>query len=328
MQAPIWIVAYLGMYHFTIQMTNSEVNLTFVRLMSVFSVGSMAASFYVFLYYFAPQYFWTARYGLFLLYGGLWSLIVFPVINWLSIEMISSVYSTLINDFFSNWLSSFIGASFFGALGALYSMPAFVRMKEKKELENRNLKSRFEALTSKLNPHLLFNTLNNIDALIEDDPGQASELLTKLADLLRYTIYHTGEDSVLLVDEMRVLEAYIALEKIRVTNPGRVEVTVNIYDENISVPPMIFLPFVENAFKHGDLTQDGAKLEIVIFGDQRQVTFKCINTMLEKTHKINRKGMGFELIIGRLKVLFPDKHKLVVHERGKEFNVLLKLDLI
>ena len=123
-------------------------------------------------------------------------------------------------------------------------------IKLKKELSQKNYEIELALIKSQLNPHFLFNTINNIDVLISKDPGKASDYLNKLSDLLRYLLYEAKTEKIPLREELKYLEKYLELQRIRTSNPNYVDLEITGRADNLKIDPMIFLPFIENAFKH------------------------------------------------------------------------------
>lgn len=203
---------------------------------------------------------------------------------------------------------------------------SFKNKESRKDLENKNLQSELNTLKSKLNPHLLFNSINNIDTLIQTDPELASTLLSKLSDLLRYVIYDTEEERISINKEISNLNKYIDLEKIRLINPECVSFTSKISND-IFIPPMLFFPFVENGFKHSNLNKKGQYLKISISENGSKLFFECINTVMEKQQREENRGVGLAISKKRLELLFPDKHKLTIKEENNEYYIMLQIDL-
>jgi len=126
----------------------------------------------------------------------------------------------------------------------------FNEIKLKQALKEKNHEMELALIKSKLDPHLLFNTINNIDALIIKDAVEASNYLNKLSDIMRFMLYETMADKILLSQEIEYIEKYIALQKIRTANVNYIHFTVSGNVGDKSIAPMIFIPFIENAFKH------------------------------------------------------------------------------
>jgi LytS/YehU family sensor histidine kinase len=233
-----------------------------------------------------------------------------------------------IKAFLLNWLYWLVLTIICGFLGFIFRLAfsSFQNEQLKKELEIRNHQSEIKILKSKLNPHFLFNTINNIDTLIQSRPTLASEALSKLSDILRYMVYETENEQIQIKTEIENLEKYIDLEKMRLVNPNTVSYTCAIKND-FFVPPLIFFPFVENGFKHSNLNASNQKLQISIKEDNLSLIFKCLNTINENSHESNFKGIGLELAKKRLDLLYPNRHELTINKGKNEFHVLLRIDL-
>ncbi|MDR2232658.1 MAG: histidine kinase, partial [Tannerella sp.] len=194
------------------------------------------------------------------------------------------------------------------------------------EMENVRLQSELATLKSRLNPHFLFNTLNNIDRLIQTDAAKASTMLTMLSDVFRYVVYETENDRISIHKELEMITKYIELEKIRLANPEAVSLTCSV-DKDVMTPPMLFLPFIENAFKHSNLNQKEARLSVSVAVNHRELTFHCVNTVMHRENEAKEQGVGLKLVTERLKLLYPQSHKLQIIRNNNEFDVTLNIKL-
>jgi two-component system, LytTR family, sensor kinase len=201
---------------------------------------------------------------------------------------------------------------------------------ERKVLEKKNLmnKNALLLLQAQINPHFLFNSLNNIDILIGESPKSASEYLKKLSDILRYVLYETKEDETELVKEINQIQSYIDLQKIRTTNPNYVsfKITGDLKDQKIA--PMIFIPFIENAFKHSKNKTIEKAIDIEFEINDRMVKMVCKNYYEpNRLEVIKNEGLGNETIKQRLNLLYPKKHELIIEKTENWFNVSLSINL-
>jgi sensor histidine kinase YesM len=203
-------------------------------------------------------------------------------------------------------------------------------LSEKRTLEKKNLMSKnaLLLLQAQINPHFLFNSLNNIDILIEESPTFASEYLKKLSDILRYVLYETKEDKTDLSKEIDQIKSYIDLQKIRTSNPKYVNFNIVGKLKEQKIAPMIFIPFIENAFKHTkNKTIDNAiDIEFEILDSKIKMTCKNYyeSTQLEI---IKNEGLGNETIKQRLNLLYPKSHNLTIDKTDNRFIVILSIDL-
>lgn len=165
---------------------------------------------------------------------------------------------------------------------------------------------------------LAYESFSNIEKT------RASATLSRLSELLRYVIYHTDTDFNPIELEVENLERYIELEKIRLLNPENVSFSVNIPGKT-KIPSMMFFPFVENGFKHSNLNLPDQNLQIELFQDENRITFQCTNTIAEQQTIHESEGIGLKLAARRLKLLYPQKHKLNITRNSEQFSVFLEI---
>jgi LytS/YehU family sensor histidine kinase len=181
-------------------------------------------------------------------------------------------------------------------------------------------------IKSQLDPHLLFNTINNIDALILKDPIEASDYLNKLSDIIRFMLYETKPDKILLSQEIEYIEKYIALQKIRTANINYAHFSVTGSVGNKHIAPMIFIPFIENAFKHTHNKKLENAITINILISDETIKLVCENKFGSRpVVQKNNSGLGNELIQKRLNLIYPTKHTLEVNEQNELYSVNLTI---
>ena len=281
--------------------------------------------FYMFYLLFIPKFLVQRRYFLFIIISLLSCILV-------GYEFRLVVGGTSHNNPIQNLVYFTILALVWGIIGsAIKGIFLWVdsiaerRVLEKKHLESKNA---LLMLQAQINPHFLFNSLNNIDILIEETPKIASEYLKKLSDILRYVLYETEEEETDLSKEIVQIQSYIDLQKIRTNNPRYVNLNVlgELRDQKIA--PMIFIPFVENAFKHSkNKTIDNA-IDIQFEISDKNVIMVCKNYFEPRQIEvIKNEGLGNETIKQRLNLLYPKKHKLDIDKTDHWFNVTLSINL-
>ncbi len=199
----------------------------------------------------------------------------------------------------------------------------FNEIKLKEVLREKNHEMEMLLIKKQFDPHLLFNTINNIDSLILRDAVAASDYLNKLSDIIRFVLYETRADKILLSKEIEYLEKYIALQKIRTANANYVhfEVTGHVGDKVIA--PMIFIPFIENAFKHTTNKKVENAITITIFIKDASIQLICENKFDSKAIPQESGGLGNELIQKRLRLIYPEKHTLEVTKDNDMYRVNL-----
>lgn len=188
----------------------------------------------------------------------------------------------------------------------------------KKELENKNKTSELALLRSQLNPHFLFNTLNNIDSLIMTNQEKASDAIIKLSDIMRFMLYDASTDTVPMTKEINYLKSYISLQKMRLRDPDFVSFKIEGSCAGKSIAPLLFIPFVENAFKHGQKNVKSPGIRIILICNNDSVIFEVINCF-DKTksyNKDNTPGVGLSNTKRRLELLYPERHELEIRQEG------------
>jgi two-component system, LytTR family, sensor kinase len=202
----------------------------------------------------------------------------------------------------------------------------FNEIKLKELLKEKNHEMEMALVKSKFDPHLLFNTINNIDSLILKDPIEASNYLNKLSDIIRFMLYETKTDEISLSKEIEYIEKYIALQKIRTANENYVDFSVTGIIGDKQIAPMIFIPFIENAFKHANNKKLENAITIKIIINDESIQLVCENRFNSKSTIQNTySGLGNELIQKRLNLIYADNHNLEVHKTNDLYSVNLTI---
>ncbi len=200
--------------------------------------------------------------------------------------------------------------------------------KQRRELVEYKLTSELNFLKSQINPHFLFNTLNNLYALAQyQNNTDLAGGIHKLSGLMRYVLYDSSAEKVSLTKELEYIRDFIGLNKLRYDES---EVTITIETEGITdscyIAPMILIPFIENAFKHGVKVEAHADINIIIRCSPDQLYFRCDNPIFKHEAPDQKGGIGLDNVKRRLELLYPGKHKLDISHNGK-FAVDLVLTL-
>jgi sensor histidine kinase YesM len=208
---------------------------------------------------------------------------------------------------------------FYAAIGTSYRLISD-RMKEDeqvKEQENERLKSELSFLRSQISPHFMFNVLNSVVSLSRRKPEMVEPVVVKLSELMRYMIYETNDSIVPISKELTYLESYIDLQKIRFGEDIKIDFTHEIGPKSSSIEPMLLIPFVENAFKHG----------VGFIENPTELFFKVANkkgTAMNET-KDESSGIGLANVKRRLELLYPTNHQLQVNDSGSDFIITLTI---
>jgi two-component system, LytTR family, sensor kinase len=200
----------------------------------------------------------------------------------------------------------------------------------RQNLEQEKINSELSFLKAQINPHFFFNTLNNIYALTVIDVEAAQKALHKLSRLMRYVLYETQHGTVLLSQEIAFAQDYIQLMQLRLTDKVKVVLEPPVPLHDVSIAPMLFLPFIENAFKHGVSAVQPSNIEIKIWQEDNKVFVDVRNTLFTEKRTVLDESNGIGLINTqrRLDLLYPGRYQLDVNENAeeKEFEVHLELE--
>jgi LytS/YehU family sensor histidine kinase len=204
---------------------------------------------------------------------------------------------------------------------------SFYKEKEYAAIQIQQLQSELSLLKAQVNPHFLFNTLNNVYGLIlQQQTNQAAEVTLKLSDLMRYMLESSKLNLVLLRKEIKFIEDYLSLERIRLSPTNTITFEVSRVDREIFIPPLLFIPLVENAFKHGLQNQvDAGCASFHLTLQQHELYFEAINTKGNSLQRTEVSGTGLENLTKRLQLLYPDKHTLQIEESAEMFKVILHI---
>jgi len=234
-------------------------------------------------------------------------------------------------DGFSNTLL-FIFIIVFGLSIAYFFLKEWTRAEKFRiQLEAVQLDTEIKFLKSQVNPHFLFNTLNNLFSMAQDKGNdELADGISKLSGMMRYMIYESNAEKVPLADEIAYIKNCIALNKLRYADdealvtfeyPGQIR--------NILIAPMLFIPFVENAFKHGILINRPSRIAIAISASDKEVIFSCENENFSFIKRMDDQtsGIGLENVKRRLELVYPGKYRLDIKNSDDKYAVTLKIDL-
>ena len=285
-------------------------------------------TFYTFYLVLFPRYFGRKQFGLAFLLGAVVSLgttlLGFAFLGYVC-------YPECVKEMDVPGFLFFVSmVSFFNLLGGVVAFVLkgfstwFEEVKLKEALQEKNHAMELALVKSQLDPHFLFNTINNIDVLILKDADEASDYLNRLSDIMRFMLYETKTNVIALSKEVDYIEKYIALQRIRTANETYVDFQLIGSTAGRVIAPMVFIPFIENAFKHTTNKKvDGAiRIELEVMPDA--IRMSCINRLdPSRAAPAAAGGLGNELIRKRLELLYPGKHQLNVRREANEYHVNL-----
>jgi sensor histidine kinase YesM len=290
----------------------------------IYNTGWAVIQFYLF-YFFVYRLIEKQKYIVYFLL----SIFVSIVIGLALVGFYPMFFNVEINFAVKQFLPSIAGSFIIAQTGSL--LRGFIRwfedIQQKQEMEKVLLRSELDALNAQLNPHFLFNTLNNIDSLIRSNPDKASESLITLSEIMRYMLYEAKKPKVPLRVEVAHYKNIIRLQQLRLKDPEKVKFEVEIENE-VEVAPLLFLPFLENAFKYAVLDAPGAKIEIGLKSDMSKIEFYCRNPYLKNDQAAKTKtgGIGLSNLQRRLDLLYKGKYTIEILDINSYFSVQLTIE--
>ncbi|MBP7306346.1 MAG: sensor histidine kinase [Saprospiraceae bacterium] len=230
--------------------------------------------------------------------------------------VIEKIIPVIIINTVSLWLLSIVSSVLMAAYNRL------------KQTEEEKLSAQIASLKSQINPHFLFNTLNNIYATAIDTSPKAADMVDRLSDMMRYTMKDTQQNFVLLEDELNYIDNFIELQKLRLDRSVKLEYHTLEIIPVLQIAPMLLIPFIENAFKHGVNSEQKSWIIIELTMNKTQFQLNVTNNKVSVQKDIfERSGLGIENTKHRLNLIYPSKHLLAINDTEKEFSVSLFINL-
>lgn len=234
-------------------------------------------------------------------------------------------------SFFMAVLATNKGSFFVTAVAFVSKLAKYLYLKEQRtlQLQKENAEAQLKLLTAQVHPHFLFNTLNNIYSQTQTESPKGSKMILDLSDMLRYILAEGNKAQVPLEKELRMIQDYINLEKVRYGNKLDLHVSLPNETKGLYIAPLLLLPFLENSFKHGAsnfLTEPWINLTIELKGNE--LFLKLMNGKDDNySHLIPKSGTGIPNVKERLKLLYPNQHDLHISDEKDVFVINLRLQL-
>ncbi|MCM4170768.1 sensor histidine kinase [Arenibacter sp. TNZ] len=197
----------------------------------------------------------------------------------------------------------------------------------RKLVEKEKIQSELQFLKSQLNPHFLFNSLNTIYSLSVKQSPDTSEAVINLSELMRYMLYEADKKLVPLHKELEYIQSYVALQRLRLANSENVTLKISGEEKGKFVPPLLFISFIENAFKYGTDYNGKTIVKINLSIDNESIHLQVTNIIGTFKAKSDSSGVGLENVKNRLNYLYPHSHDLLIQDDGKTYEVNLTLNL-
>ena len=332
MHALVWVLLLVFPYVTTDQVFNSLEGASDTKylLLCLVLSGVLIVIFYFNYLFLIPKFLLTKkywRYFSFLLLAIASVLLLSGVIFFFSdfnpeaLRKANPVIEKIIPVIIINALLLWLLAIAFSILWAAYN--------RLKQTESEKLSAQVASLKSQINPHFLFNTLNNIYATAIDTSPKTADMVDKLSEMMRYTMKDTQQDFVLLEDEINYINNFIELQKLRLDRSVKLEYDDLEYIPALQIAPMLLIPFIENAFKHGVNSEQKSHIRIGMELNKTEFQLRVVNNKVNVQKDISeRSGLGIENTRHRLSLIYPSLHLLVINDTEKEFSVSLHINLL
>lgn len=225
-------------------------------------------------------------------------------------------------------INALFSSGFFAVISSLFKFSTdwFSNERIQRNLESEKKDMELQFLKSQLNPHFLFNSLNNIYSLAYQKSDKTADAILKLSEIMRYMIYESNDSWVDLNKEVEYVKSFVELQKLRFKDGAAVEFTLNGVIDGQRIIPLILISFVENAFKHGVANDPSDPIKINIIANQKILHFSVTNKK-SKTNKDAIGGVGLNNVERRLQLLYPERYKLNIVNSATHYTTELMLDL-
>lgn len=317
-----WIgVWFFYVYFFSYNSTDAN----FVTWFSTFLLPVTMITTYFVVYYLIPKYLLLKKYALFALY----SMYTIIMSTWLilmtifaSLLFLSNLQIDEMPPMSRNYVFVLILVYLIVLLVSFVNLlnHNFQTESKNKELQNKILGTQLQLkdqelqfLKKQIHPHFLFNTLNTIYGFALKQSKNTPDIILRLSNLLDYILYQVSKPKVSLKEEIMHLQEYIALERIRFQDTLKITFSSEKFDDEKQIPPMLLIPFVENAFKHGNLIDGFLQVNILIEVDNDSLRFLIKNTVKQDQSNETKTGIGLENIKKRLDLIYPNNYKLQIN---------------
>ena len=225
----------------------------------------------------------------------------------------------------------FVGFALVIATAAKLIKKAIRQRLQIQEAESKQLQTELALLKAQINPHFLFNTLNNLFGMARNQDAATAEGISRLSHLMRYMIHDSQVDRIDLDKEVDQVRRLIELQKLRFSPDDDIDIDFLVVGqtERIQIPPMLLIPFVENAFKHGISLDEASFVHIVLKAQEERLEFSIKNSTHtpRSEYKESEIGLGLSNVKRRLELLYPGNHKLKIQDRENTFEVSLTIEL-
>lgn len=331
-QVAVWLVILFAMPLATF-LSTQDVHTTRTSFFVVWGIfQSPLVVYFLNFYLLGPYLFFKRRYWLFVLCNlviiiGLNSQFIFLYFHRNNIPNMPEMSPNMWIGFFSGFLMFLVLNCMVGAIAI--GIRHYIRTRQiKQQLKDekaKNTEAELAWLKNQINPHFLFNTLNNISSLTQIDPDAAQDAIVQLSDLLRYAMYETNKKTVPIQGEVEFMRNYISLMELRCNDKTEVTTTFDV-QQNMEIAPLLFISLIENAFKHGVSSSRPSKIDIRLLQNEDELVFNCDNTNYPKDDADRSgSGIGLENTRRRLDLMYAGRYSWDQSLEDNIYHVQIKI---
>jgi len=312
-----WVGLWFGSFSFASQLGLTRGD---VLVWSLSDIATQALLTYLNAFIYLPRYFKERKYTLYTFI----ILVTMAVLTFIRMQFLHGVFDHPVGPPFLFTAGFPLVGFFFISSAGWFIVDWFQSRGREVELVNNQLDAELKFLKLQLNPHFLFNTLNNIYSLAYFNDKQTPQAIMKLSDMMRHMIYDSQDKFISLSKEVDFIENFIELQKIKVDHAPDIRFTKSGVSENHSIAPLLFLAFLENSFKHGSQSPIDIDLKV----EKNVLHFQMSNQVSKNpVTQTEKSGVGLMNVRKRLELIYPNKHELIMHVSEGKFIVQLNVTL-
>jgi len=293
-----------------------------------FSVGLLMVIYYLNYYVFIPQFLFNKKYVVYaLVLIGLFILMMKSI--GIFIDVFGGGPPDRVDEREAQRMLAMLITNVFLMYVTVFFASIALRLANRwQQTEKERFNAQLSYLSSQINPHFLFNTLNSIYGMTIVAAPKAADMVSKLSEMMRYTLDSSRNNLVALNEELNYLRGYVELQKVRLDDNISLDVSIDDGDAGLSIAPLILLPFIENAFKYGVNAEQNSNIKIHIKTEGSTLTLVVFNNKVDVDEQhLKKSGFGIENTKNRLELIYPEKHELELIENDYDYTVKLQLRL-
>jgi two-component system LytT family sensor kinase len=327
LQAGFWLTIFVINLAFSPRNDHSSNGLVF----EIICLLVYAAAFYLNVLYLFPKYYERSNLK-YILFSAALIFLIFFVIHAINRFMFWHPGRRHHDNWFQIFISfrQLLWLAFIYLIGTVYSIQHMLnqQISRNKKMMEEKLETELQLLKAQINPHFLFNALNNIYSLTYMKSEKAPDSVLKLSEMLRYVLEDCSSEKVPLRNEIAYMNNLIDFYKMKSPGKRKIQFTENIGNMDVRIAPMLFIPFIENSFKYSRIEEDKSGYILIHLQETAgKLYFTIKNSIFLERTILNGSRKGIANVQQRLEIIYPQKHKLTIGEEGNEYSVELEIDL-